>query len=377
MATATSHWLRSIALLIVLAAPSATDAVSPGTDLLVPAVARVGAWVTDLYLFNPGDSTAAVDIHWLDRGRPNPDPRPVTVNLAPNQTSILGDVVSEVFDLDVGEGALWLTSDAPIIASCRVFARDGDATFGQSIAAVPNSWATPAGRPSHVIGLASDAAFRSNVYALAGTEGAVVRLTLLDPSGAHIASSTLHLGDREPYLRRLDRIFKTGQIGEATLLLEVESGAAVVGASRVDNTTSDPITLTSSIDHEAVSTGSLYGAVYGPAAAGGCALSVTPALEVDGLEFSYPAEGCGVLFTAGADLTGEPLSLADLASGYEFSSDYPAGGTMAWRLRLEQGPGGATLTGNLAATGSGWTGDLAACNGVQPVLDVVVGRQRR
>jgi hypothetical protein len=175
----------------------------------------------------------------------------------------------------------------------------------------------------------------------------------------------------------VDRIFKVSDIGEATLLLEVESGSAVVGASRIDNTSSDPTTLTSAIDHEAVAAGFLFGAVHGSSASGGCALSITPTLEVDGMEFTYPAESCGVLFTAGAALSAQPLPMADLASGYEFSSDYTAGGVMSWRLRLEHDPAGATMTGTLAATGSGWTGDLAACNGDLPALDVVLGKARR
>jgi len=367
---------RALVMLVALGLPAVVTPVSPGTDLVVPAVARVGSWVTDLYLFNTGDETAEVEIHWLERGRPNPDPPGVALTLAPNETRILGDVVYGSFGLEVGEGALWITGDAPIVADCRVFARAGDATYGQAAAAVPVSWATSGGTARHVVGLASNADFRSNVYALAGPEGAVVRLALLDLSGSEFASTVLRMGIREPFLRRVDRLFKIDPIGEATLLLEVQSGSAVIGASRIDNVSSDPITLTSWIDHDALAAGLVFGAVHGAASTGGIALAITPAIEVEGLEFTFPADRCEAVFSAGQDLAENPLPLADLAIGHSFTSDYPAGGAMSWRLQLDQDTTGPTLSGTIAATGSGWTGDLAECNGEHGSLDVDVGRQR-
>jgi len=283
---------QSLVLMIALFLPAVVTPVSPGTDLVVPAVARVGSWVTDLILFNPGDETAEVEIHWLERGRPNPDPPGVALTLAPHETRILGDVVYGSFGLEVGEGALSITGDTPIVANCRVFSRDGDATNGQVTAGVPAAWATSGGTASHVVGLTTSTDFRSNVYALAGPEGAVVRLALLDLSGSEAASTVLQLGTREPFLRRVDRLFKIDPLGEATLLLEVQSGSAVIGASRIDNTSADPTTLTSWIDHDAVAAGLVFGAVHGATSTGGIALAITPALEVEGLEFTFPAERC-------------------------------------------------------------------------------------
>jgi len=45
-------WRQAVVLLLVwFAMPAA--ALTPGTDVLVPAAARAGSWVTDLYVLNP------------------------------------------------------------------------------------------------------------------------------------------------------------------------------------------------------------------------------------------------------------------------------------------------------------------------------------
>jgi hypothetical protein len=373
-------------------------AVSPGTDLLVPAAGRVGQWVTDLYLLNPGEAAADVRIHWLERGRANPDPPSVDLTLAAGQSRTLEDVLASAFGLDRGEGAMRLTADRPIVAYCRIFAAnsaatmsgvtnsgatvsgpwgagDDGATYGQGVAAIPVTFATARGASSHVIGIASTDDFRTNVYALAGPDGASLRLALLEPSGSETAATTLVLEELEPFLRRVDRLFKIPQLAEATLLIEVESGSAVVGASRIDKRSSDPMTLESWVDHDAVSAGAYYGAVLGAVSTGGMSLVVDAAGSMTGLEFTFPAAGCGVLFSTGQDLADDPVPLADLARGHVFSSSYPGGGSMTWQLVLAatSGPG---LTGTLGATGSGWAGELAACNGDHDELAVTAGRQR-
>lgn len=367
------RWTRRAVILLAVVLPAIAYPTSPGTHLAVPAIARVGAWVTDLYLFNPGADATVVEILWLERGRPNPTPPTTTITLSPAETRIVEDVVLESFGLDRGEGALEITSQTPIVVNCRVFARDGDATYGQAAEVVPTSWASTAASPSHVVGLSAGGDFRSNIYALAGEDGAVVRLALMDLSGVQTTSKIIRLGAREPFLRSVHRLFDTGPLDEATLLLEVQSGSAIVGASRIDNTSSDPTTLSSWIDHDAVTGGRYFGTVHGSLTTGGIALAFNSTRELEGLEFSFPADRCDVVFSAGQDLTDDPVPLADLAEGHGFSSIYPAGGTMTWRLDLVQQPGQSQLVGSLSATGSGWNGDLAPCNGEHLTLDLDVG----
>ncbi len=97
-----------------------------------------------------------------------------------------------------------------------------------------------------MVGLSFNSAFRTNVYATAGSEGATVAVTLLDPTGSVHSSASLHLGAWEPYLRRVDQLFPgVANFDNATLQAEVTSGSVVIGASKVDNASTDPTTLES------------------------------------------------------------------------------------------------------------------------------------
>jgi hypothetical protein len=367
----------AIAAALCLGVASGADALSPGTDLVVPAAARTGSWVTDLYLLNPGTERATLSIHWLVRGQPNPEPAIFDLELAPNETAVLEDVIRNSFGLGRGAGAFRIVATQPVVANCRIFARDGEATYGQGFEGVPTTSATRAGTSTHAVGMSSGEAFRSNVYALAGADGASLELELLDPSGTTMAIAQLILDGWEPYLEPVTEIFQVAGFPNGTLLVRVSSGSAVVGASRADNLSSDPTTLASWRPgrHDPLAAGTYFGVIRdaSTAASSGLSLRVNGAGAVEAIEFSYHSELCGVLFTAGQDLTDAPLPLAALGDGHDFTSSYPGGGDMSWSLRLEQQPSQPILTGTLGAAGSSWTGQLAACNGNHEPAIVEVG----
>jgi hypothetical protein len=351
-------------------------ALSPGTDLLVPAAARTSRWVTDLYLLNLGGNDTEVTLHWLVRGQANPDPPTLQLTLSPSQTRVLEDVVRTGFGFNRGTGALRITASDRIVATCRIFAADGAATYGQGFEGVPADTATTAGTSTHVIGVNSSDAFRTNLYALALGGGATVEAALHDPSGVPIASTELVLAGWQPVLESINDLFETAQFGDATVFVRVTAGAAVVGASRIDNRSMDPTTLVSWIDgdDDPLAAGTYYGVVLADtAASGGIALRVNGSGAVEGLEFSFPSDRCSVLFSAGQDLSLNPLPLTGLAAGHGFESSYPGGGVMAWTVELKLQQTGATLAGSIGATGSGWTGEEEACNGNHSPRSVEVG----
>jgi hypothetical protein len=356
---------------------SSAGALSPGTDLVVPAAARTGLWVTDLYLLNPGTQQAQVSIQWLVRGQANPEPASFELELAPEQTVVLADVIRDSLGLARGAGAFRIIATEPVVANCRIFAREGEATYGQGFEGVPTASATHAGTSTHAVGMSSGEAHRTNVYALAGADGATLELELLDPSGSSMASAQLSLDGWEPYLKPVTELFEVAGFDDATLFVRVSSGEAVVGASRADNLSSDPTTLASWIPgrHDPLAAGTYFGVIrdQGTAATSGISLRINGTGGVEAIEFSYHSELCGVLFTAGEDLADAPLRLAELGDGWEFLSSYPGGGDMSWSLRLEQQPSKPILTGTLGAVGSSWTGELAACNGNHESAIVEVG----
>jgi hypothetical protein len=352
-------------------------ALSPGTDLVVPAAARTAHWTTDLYLLNPGTQPAQVSVQWLVRGQANPEPASFSLELAPQETAVLSDVIRESFGLGRGAGGFRIVASQPVVANCRIFGRDGEATYGQGFEGVPTVSATRAGTATHAVGMSSGEAHRSNVYALAGADGAGLELELLDPSGSTVATAVLSLAAWEPYLEPVTELFDVAGFADGTLLVRVSSGAAVIGASRADNLSSDPTTLASWIPglHDPIAAGTYFGVIRDPgtAASSGLSLRINGSGEVEAIEFSYPSDLCGVLFTAGRDLSETPLPLAELADGFQFSSSYPGGGDMVWSLTLSQRPSRPILTGTLGAVGSSWTGELAACNGNHGPVEVEVG----
>jgi hypothetical protein len=366
-----------ICAVLVLAVALSAAGLSPGDDLLVPGAARTAHWVTDLYLLNPGSHETTVTVYWLVRGRPNPDPSSFELTLSPEETRLIEDVVATGFGLERGTGALRITASSEIVATTRIYWSDGDGTVGQGFEGVPTAAATVAGTSTHALGLRVDEEFRSNVYALASAAGATIALELLDTSGSPRATAELVLGPWQPHLEPVGELFQVGDLDNATLLIRVTAGAAVVGASRVDNRTMDPTTLTSWVEGrgDPLAAGLHYGVVLADdtAAAAGLTLRVNGTGGVEALEFSYPSDRCPVLFTAGQDLSDQPLPLATLAEGYGFSSAYPGGGTMQWTLRLAATSTGFGLTGSLGASGSGWGGDLVACNGSHATWAVEVG----
>jgi hypothetical protein len=373
--------LVRFSLAAIVAATFATQSVialSPGTDVLIPAAARIGPWITDLYLLNLGQGDTDVQLQWLVRGQANPDPQLIQITLNQGETRVLADVVASAFGLDLGEGAIRIIASDRVVANCRIFAREGDATYGQGFEGVPSAAATPAGATTHVVGLATDGGFRSNIYALAGSDGAVIELTLRRPSGQDLASAALDLAAWEPYLEPSSSVFGGGQFDDAIVEVRISSGWAVVGASKIDRLTTDPTTLASWVEARSTTrmpAGSYFGAVIRPdtAAAGGFALELDAAEGVTGLELSFPSARCPVLFAAGQDLADQPVSLAIFEAGYVFSSSYPSGGSMEWTIRLDADAEGPKLEGTVSAAGSGWQDDLSACNGAHQAKELSAG----
>jgi hypothetical protein len=362
---------------VLLALTGAAAALSPGTDLLVPAAARIGPWVTDLYLLNLDEGAVDVTVQWLVRDQPNPEPAELAVELAAGESRKLADVVGSGFGLVRGTGALRIIASGRVVANCRIFARVGEATLGQGFEGVPRAAATAAGGRSQAVGLELSSRFRSNVYALAGEDGAVFTASLLDPAGSEIASTTLSLGTWEPMLRPVAGLFGVAALDDGTLEVEVAAGSVLVGASRIDELSSDPTTLAGWVDGRfggPLADGTHFGVVLrqDSATTGGIALAIE-GREVAALEFSFPSGRCPVLFSAGQDLGAGPVPIADFATGYEFSSSYPEAGSVVWTLQLEAA--GQALVGSLSAVATGWSGELASCNGEHGPHAVRIGEQ--
>lgn len=373
----TRRLLALACLMIVVTAPAL--ALSPGDMVIVPAAGRGAPWGTDLYVMNPGSATVDVTVYWLVRAQANPDPAAIDFSLPAGDTMVLEDVIFNDFGLTEGNGAFLVVSDGgEVIVNSRIFATDGSATFGQGFEGIPDWAATQSDASTDVVGLSQNAAFRSNVYATAGPDGASIDFSLRDPMGAELASATLNFGAWEPYLRRVNQLFSgLANFDDATLHAEVTSGWAIVGASKVDNATTDPTTL------ESAATGGGGGAIDGIyqfalydqilfAAGGNLVIQGGQVTAIVGTYFNFDKldgidPACPVIFQWGPNLT--PAPVADFADGVTFSDSYePTGsGVMTWTVQFVPGDG-PSLEGEVTAVGSEFTGEDVGCNGDFPAL---------
>lgn len=377
------HRLITTALaLILLATAAPLYALSSGSDIIVPAAGRGGVWVTDLYVANPGDATVTGSIYWLVRDQANLNPTSIAFTLEPGETAVFEDIISDGFGLSSGNGAFRVTASDAVIVNSRIYATDASATFGQGFEGVPVTAATGAGEVATVVGLSYTSGFRTNVYATAGPAGAdtVMRLVALD--GTEIASASITLGVWQPYLRRVDQVFPgIANFDNATLTVQVSAGDIVAGASKVDNTSTDPTTLESDAVYGGGSGSddgtyeiSIYDSAFF-AAGGNFVIENGVVTEINGTYFNWDKiEGgqpaCTLQFLWGLGMS--PTPLADFASGVTFSDAYYEDdvliGAMEWTVSFTV-ESNMSITGTVTAVGSDFTDpDDLGCNGNFPPL---------
>jgi len=363
--------------LVATAAPAL--ALNSGTDIIVPAAGRGGPWVTDLYVANPGDVSVNGTIYWLVRDQVNLDPVSIDFVLGPGETGIFADIINADFGLASGNGAFRVTSDGAVIVNSRIYATDGAATFGQGFEGVPSGLATQSGDTATVVGLSFSSAFRTNVYATAGPDGADTVMRLVAPDGSEIASASITLGFWQPYLRRVDQVFSgIANFDDATLVVDVSFGSIVVGASKVDNASTDPTTLES--DVVGGGSGSIDGtyqiSIYDSAffaAGGNIVIDSGVVTQINGTYFNWDKlEGgesvCTLQFLWGLGLS--PTPVEDFASGVTFSDSYTStgSGVMEWTVTFTV-EDNMVIDGSVAAVGSDFTAtDELGCNGNFPAL---------
>jgi hypothetical protein len=370
---------------VALAAPAL--ALNSGTDILVPAAGRTGVFVTDLYIMNPGDSSVSVTLSWLVRGQANPNPVTTTFNLLPGETAVFDDVILDEFGLTDAGGAFLVEATGEVIANSRIYADEPGGTKGQGFEGVPVWAATGAGQTTHVVGLTQNPSFRTNVYALAGANGASISFSVRSPSGTVLGTTTLDLSAYEPYLDRVTRLF-SGLPGfpNGTLFATVTSGSAVIGASKVDNASTDPTTLESAASGGGGSVDGTYQfALYDSfafATGGNIVVENGMVTAINGTYANYDKldgvdPACEVLFQWGLGLTPTPIEdFLPAEGGVTFSDDYTAddSGVMTWTVQFTVDDN-LGLTGTVTAEGSDFTlPEETGCNGTFPPLDLFAGK---
>ncbi len=375
-----------IGLLVVAASVSA---ITPGEDLLIAGAARTNRWHSDLYINNPGDSRVEVDVMWLIRDQTNPTPTTLSYFVDAEETLILTDFLFTEFGLSNAAGAIRITADGEVTANLIVYAGFNDSvggTLGSGFEAIPASAATSSGEETFLMGVANAGSFYTNIFALAGANGATMELDLLDPDGTVLDTANQTLEAYEPWLSYKTDIWNIGSFSEGTLRAKVTAGSAAILGSKVDSRSEDPTTLESAFGGGGGSVDGIYQFStydsFGFAAGGNLEIADADVISIDGTYSNFDkvdgggTSECTLIFFWGVGLGTTPVE--DFASGVEFTDTYydestNVIGEMTWTVTftVEDNLG---FSGTLGAVGSGWSDGDAGCNGTFPALDLEGGK---
>lgn len=372
----------SLVCLGLLMAASSVHAIAPGTDLLIAGAARTNRWHSDLYINNAGSTAVSVNVYWLVRDQPNPNPVSRMFAIGPDETLFLEDVLRNNFGLTTAAGAFRITASGEVTANLIVFTGFNDpvgGTYGSGFEAIPASSATGAGSSTTVMGLASTSAFYTNIFALAGANGVTMDLDLLDPDGSVVDTARVTLGAYEPWLSYRTDLWSVSTYEEGTLLARVSAGSAVILGSKTDENSGDPTTLESSFGAGAGSSdGTYHFAIYDSldfASGGNLVINDGTVEAIYGTYSNFDkldgqgGSACTLIFSWGVGLV--PTAVEDFASGVEFSDTY-ADGEMTWTLTFSINDN-LGFSGTLEAVGSNFTEDTG-CNGSFPTLSIEGGK---
>jgi hypothetical protein len=157
--------------------------------LVLPAVARApgasGAfWKTDVLLRNPGSEPLRVDLRFVPGG--GGTARETFVILGPAEIRVLPDVLSAVFSLAEGSGALFLSPEGTrvVSATSRTYTAAPGGSYGMSLAASDVFASSSARFPLSFAGALPGAGYRTNVGGVdVAGRGAEVALRIAAESG--------------------------------------------------------------------------------------------------------------------------------------------------------------------------------------------------
>ncbi len=216
--------------------------------LVVPAVARTGGsggafWKTDLFLGNPGSEPLQVELRYVSGG--TGEARSLAVNLVAREIRLVPDVLSTLFGLATGSGALFVTPEGNrvVSATSRTWTAAEKGTYGMSMGAVDLLAASSSRFPLSFSGALSGAGHRTNV---GGTDvagrGATVGLRFASESG-WAGRSDLSFRAEPGGTTQLDRLSSWLDVEAwraGALEYAPTRGEVIPFVTSIDETTNDP-----------------------------------------------------------------------------------------------------------------------------------------
>lgn len=384
---------KTLFALVMLAMASSLLALPPAKESFILSAGQgpgsgTSQWRTDAWVFNPSATQkATVDIFFLPRtsgsaGNTNPTSRRVEVN--PLETRELASILSTTFGLTgTNFGALRFVSDQDVVVTGRIFDANVSVqgqtvagTAGQFFPGLASALAIASGAHTDIVGLAEDAAARSNL-AFVEVTGNAANLKIERINAAGVVQATLNEAIGAYGARQINRILNTMQGGNTVnqrlrVTVTGGTGKVLVAASRLDNVTNDPYTIemTTTAGVGVPSTGTFEGAVFmtgNPNVDGGVQLKVG-ASSVTGYQGVAGISCGGTPFTLdfGPDpgttvpISGNAFTAPSVAISYQDQGATIF--TTTWTLAGTRAANGI-WSGTLLSVTTGGTGTWASCNG--------------
>lgn len=232
---------------------SNTAGSSPGNyDLIIPAMAHTGSWVSDLDLANTSGTAASVQLALLRFGTDNTSPTTSTVAVPAGRTVRMTDLLASTFSAsNAALGIRFL--GGTVRANCRFYnVGTGNGTYGMGILAVTESQAIPGDDASmglfHHMGYQATGSggFRTNIgFASASAFNVVVRIKLYGDNGELLGTLNQTLRPYEHF--QITKIHQVAGItvnithGHATVEVLTAGGKVHAYAMTIDNKSQDPV----------------------------------------------------------------------------------------------------------------------------------------
>lgn len=225
------------------------DEPAPSRSWVLPSSARVEGigtfWTTGLTLRNDGSSPATATVKFLGHGEDGRTGPEKTVSLAAAETKTFPDVLGSLFGLSSDWGPILVTSTENLVVQGQTSTPGAAGTYGQSVPAETLSGLSGA-VPRSIVGIAEDAAFRTNVMLANATATPTdVDLVLVAPDGAVRSTRRVNLGPFGFAQRNVGADLGGSGVSGGTLLLSspTAGGSFAAYASTIDRATGDPRTL--------------------------------------------------------------------------------------------------------------------------------------
>jgi len=162
--------------------------VAPTRDAVIPNLGTLASFVSDLLLANsdlanPADVTISyfpvdsVDLRLVS-----------SISLAPGESRVIADVLGTLFSVSAGQGALLVSSNAPVAVSSRVASRRSEGDYATFSAALDGAEAISDGGTATAFGIAQTATRRTHLLLFNRGAAGAVTVVGYDAQGNQIGS---------------------------------------------------------------------------------------------------------------------------------------------------------------------------------------------